>query len=188
MLSAARASGFALALALVRADVVTEGTPIGSLYAYGSGISGLPVIYSDGLALLGWGRPSIASVATNVTFTHANTSLIAEPNNTAVASNWTTPLFYIETRPGALADVGFGASDTSTNNTRTSTGFDFYGRQLMWLGSDEDAGTGRSFWAVPMLDDSGFYNLFWNSDNEVVNGSVPVAIKKLPPPSLPDSK
>jgi hypothetical protein len=48
MFSSARALGFALALALVRADVVTEGTPIGSLYAYGSGISGLPVIYSDG--------------------------------------------------------------------------------------------------------------------------------------------
>ena len=48
MFSSARALGFALALTLVRADVVTEGTPIGSLYAYGSGISGLPVIYSDG--------------------------------------------------------------------------------------------------------------------------------------------
>ena len=48
MFSSARALGFALTLALVRADVVTEGTPIGSLYAYGSGISGLPVIYSDG--------------------------------------------------------------------------------------------------------------------------------------------
>jgi hypothetical protein len=48
MFSSARALGFALALALVRADVVSEGTPIGSLYAYGSGISGLPVIYSDG--------------------------------------------------------------------------------------------------------------------------------------------
>ena len=85
MFSSARALGFALALTLVRADVVTEGTPIGSLYAYGSGISGLPVIYSDGkisspllmisalltrptgFALLGWGRPSIASVVTNVT-------------------------------------------------------------------------------------------------------------------------
>lgn len=48
MFSSACALGFACALALVRADVITEGTPIGSLYAYGSGISGLPVIYSDG--------------------------------------------------------------------------------------------------------------------------------------------
>jgi hypothetical protein len=48
MLSPSYALSFALALALVRADVVTEGTPVGSLYAYGSGISGLPVIYSNG--------------------------------------------------------------------------------------------------------------------------------------------
>jgi len=48
MLSSARAWCFALALALVRADTATEGTPIGSLYAYGTNISGLPVIYSDG--------------------------------------------------------------------------------------------------------------------------------------------
>ena len=114
--------------------------------------------------------------------------MIAEPNNTAVASNWTTPLFYIDTRPGALADVGFGASDTSTNSTRTSTGFDFYGRQLMWLGTDEDAGAGRSFWAAPMPDNSGFYKLFWNADNNALNGSVPVAVKRLPPPSLPASE
>ena len=48
MFSPARVLGFALTLALASADVVTEGTPIGSLWAYGSGISGLPVIYSDG--------------------------------------------------------------------------------------------------------------------------------------------
>lgn len=130
----------------------------------------------------------IESKLTERTVTHANSSLIAEPNNTAVASNWTTPLFYIETRPGALADVGFGASDTSTNDTRTSTGFDFYGRQLLWLGTDEDAGAGRSFWAAPTIDDSGFYKLFWNSNNEAVNGSVPVAIKRLPPQLLPGSE
>jgi len=122
------------------------------------------------------------------TVTQANTSLIAEPNNTAIASNWTTPLFYIETRAGALADVGFGASDTSTNSSRTSTGFDFYGRQLLWFDTNEDAGAGRSFWAAPSLDDSGFYRLFWNSDNEALDGSVPVAIKKLPPPSLSGRK
>jgi len=48
MFPSAHAWGFALVLALARADIVTEGTPIGSLYAYGSGIPGLPVIYSDG--------------------------------------------------------------------------------------------------------------------------------------------
>lgn len=49
MLFSAHVASFALALGLVAAaDISTEGTPLGSLYAYGSGLSGLPVIYSDG--------------------------------------------------------------------------------------------------------------------------------------------
>lgn len=124
------------------------------------------------------------------TVTQVDTSLIAEPNNTAVASNWTTPLFYIDTRAGALADVGFGEdnSNSSANSSRTSTGFDFYGRQLLWLGTDDDAGAGRSFWASPLHGSDGFYKLFWNSDNDAGEDTVPVAIKRLPPPSLSRSK
>lgn len=57
-------------------------TPLGTLYAYGSGISGLPLIYSDGRwnaviwlslltrgpgsAILGWGVPTFATTATNL--------------------------------------------------------------------------------------------------------------------------
>ena len=52
----------------------------------------------------------------------------------------------------------------------------------------KDAGAGRSFWAAPMPDNSGFYKLFWNADNNALNGSVPVAVKRLPPPSLPASE
>lgn len=49
MLFSAHVASFALALGLVAAaDIPTEGTPVGTLYAYGSGLSGLPVIYSDG--------------------------------------------------------------------------------------------------------------------------------------------
>ncbi|RMZ00630.1 hypothetical protein D0860_07917 [Hortaea werneckii] len=164
------ASGLALALSLVKADSPTETTattPLGSLYAYGSGISGLPIISSDGVAVLGWGQPAVATIATNLTFTHANSSLVAEPNNTAVASNWTTPLLCIETQPGAKSDVTFASSDISPNDTRVY------------------AGVGRSFWASPLNGSSEFYKLFWNSDNTATEGTVPVAIKKMPPPSLP---
>ena len=90
MLSPMYACGLALALSLVKADSPSESTattPLGSLYAYGSGISGLPIIYSDGefrcnecrfawssvliitlgVAVLGWGQPAVATVATNLT-------------------------------------------------------------------------------------------------------------------------
>ena len=85
MLFSKRSLSFALTLGFATADVTSESTPVGSLYAYGSGLSGLPVIYSDGeivdytleggalltyppgVAVLGWGQPSIATVATNLT-------------------------------------------------------------------------------------------------------------------------
>ncbi|RMY67121.1 hypothetical protein D0864_11660 [Hortaea werneckii] len=176
--------GLALALSLVKADSPTENTattPLGSLYAYGSGISGLPIIYSDAPT----SPMSVPPKLIEPVVTHANSSLVAEPNNTAVASNWTTPLLCIETQPGAKSDVTFASSDISPNDTRVCTGFEFYGRQLLWLGSDEDAGVGRSFWASPLNGSSEFYKLFWNSDNTAMEGTVPVAVKKMPPPSLP---
>ena len=90
MLSPMYAWGLALALSLVKADSPTANTattPLGSLYAYGSGISGLPTISSDGeyrcnerclarsavliipsgVAVLGWGQPAVATIATNLT-------------------------------------------------------------------------------------------------------------------------
>lgn len=157
----------------------------------------------SGVAVLGWGQPAVANIATNLTcksnkalhlvvpklikpvVTQVNSSLVAEPNDTAVASKWTTPLLCIETQPGAKSDVTFASSDSSPNDTRECTDFEFYGRQLLWVGSDEDAGVGRSFWASPLNGSSDFYKLFWNSDNTATEGTVPVAIRKMPPPSLP---
>jgi len=75
----------ALSVAFVNAaDSPQSSTPVGSLYAYGKGISGLPLIYSDGkyiycdlvnprltiqpdALLLGWGEPAYAHQSTNLT-------------------------------------------------------------------------------------------------------------------------
>lgn len=40
---------WAIAFSLAVANAVPASTPLGSLYAYGSGISGLPIFYSDGM-------------------------------------------------------------------------------------------------------------------------------------------
>lgn len=94
MLFSTRSLSFALTLGLAAADVTPESTPVGSLYAYGSGLSGLPVIYSDGqtldstlenssslthspgVAVLGWGQPSIATIATNLTCKFTDRSIL----------------------------------------------------------------------------------------------------------------
>lgn len=117
--------------------------------------------------------------------TNVNSSLIAAPNNTALASNWTSDLLYINTNKGQLADVGLTGF---SNGSVTTTGFDFWGRQLLWLGTDEDAGAGRSFWASPREDDANFYKIFWNADNVAVEGGLPVTIKRMSPPSMPSDE
>lgn len=122
---------------------------------------------------------------TNRKVTNVNTTLIASPNNTALASNWTSDLLYINTNKGQLADIGLTGY---SNGSVTTTGFDFWGRQLLWLGTDEDAGTGRSFWATPREDDTAFWKVFWNADNVAVENGVPVTIKRLPPPSMPSDE
>lgn len=85
MISSSIVWSIALAAAIVNAaDEPPSSTPLGSLYAYGTGIDGLPIIYSDGelyptplacclsltpssgVAILGWGVPPFADVATNV--------------------------------------------------------------------------------------------------------------------------
>lgn len=40
-------------MSLAMANAVPSSTPVGSFYAYGSGISGLPLFYSDGEEHLG---------------------------------------------------------------------------------------------------------------------------------------
>lgn len=113
-----------------------------------------------------------------------DTQLVARPNDTTAAVSWNSSLLYVNTRPGAKSDVGFVPSG---NASYTTTGWEFYGRQLLWEGNDTSAGAGRAFWASSMsaLDGgNGFYKLFWNADNTALNDAVPVVIKRLPPPSI----
>ncbi|KAM0723396.1 hypothetical protein Q7P37_000382 [Cladosporium fusiforme] len=168
------------------ADVSTDETPVGTLYAYGQNVSGLPLFYADGIALLGYGHPKDVSAAVNVTFfdDDSTTSLTSTPNNTAFEGNWTKPLLYIDTRKGSFREVGF---TSSSNNSYTTTGFKFWGRQLLWTGTSEDGSVGRSFWAAPRGSD-GVWSLYWNPDNEASEIAVPVVLKRQPPPALNDDE
>lgn len=115
----------------------------------------------------------------------STTSLIATPNNTAFEGNWTKPLLYIDTHKGSFSAVGF---TSSSNTTYTTTGFKFWGRQLLWTGTSEDGSLGRSFWAAPREGEGndGVWNLLWNADNDASDFAVPVVLKRQPPPSRDD--
>lgn len=107
-------------------------------------------------------------------------SLISTPNDTSLASNWTTPLLYIDTNPAALNQAGF-APEHGTNYT--TTGFAFWGRSLIYSPTTDDDSVGRSFWAAPQ-GETGFWNLLWNADNSASANAVPVVLKREPPPTI----
>lgn len=97
-----------------------------------------------------------------------------------MATNWTQPLLYIDATAGSFTEAGF---TSLTNTSYTTTGFSFWGRQLMWLGNSDDGSVGRSFWAAPRGND-GVWSLLWNSDNAASETAVPIVLKRQPPPSL----
>jgi len=107
-------------------------------------------------------------------------TLLSNPNDTALASNWTNPLLYINTQKGAFDSVGF-ASDS--NKSYTTAGFVFWGRILLFTGESEGGSVGRSFWAAPHGEE-GFWRLLWNSDNAASDRAVPVVLKRQPPPPI----
>jgi hypothetical protein len=155
-----------------------------------------------GVALLGNGHPEGVSIAANLSCewlqasicTHTPrwylavhidntaTTLISNPNDTALASNWSTPLLYINTKTSAFDPAGFVAE---SNTTYTTSGFMFFGRTLLWSGESADGSVGRSFWASPRGD--GFWNLLWNADNAASDSAVPVVLKRQPPPAIDDA-
>lgn len=59
-------AGNANAAALSNRQATTE-TVLGSFYAYGEGLDGLPVIWSDETAFIGLQPPQDSTTATNVT-------------------------------------------------------------------------------------------------------------------------
>jgi hypothetical protein len=107
-------------------------------------------------------------------------TLISTPNNTALASNWTNPLLYINTQTGTFDQAGF-VSDSNT--TYTTAGFVFWGRILLFTGESADGSVGRSFWAEPHGEE-GFWRLLWNSDNAASDSAVPIVLKRQPPPEI----
>jgi hypothetical protein len=155
------------------------------------------------MAYLGNGHPESISTAANLTCSspplqlpldrtskltqstvhidNTTKTLISTPNNTALASNWTTPLLYINTQTGSFDSAGF-VSDSNT--TYTTAGFVFWGRILLFTGESVDGSVGRSFWAEPYGEEKGFWRLLWNSDNAASESAVPVVLKRQPPPEI----
>ncbi|KAM3084157.1 hypothetical protein ACMFMG_001743 [Clarireedia jacksonii] len=145
------------------------------LYAYGTGIGGLPVYYSDGLAYVGNSVPNGSKVHTNITFTPAtnNDWVITPTSSNVTISN--SPVLYIEPSTFSLTNVGF----TDIGKGETS-GFLLFGNWAMWKGYDSKQ-LASNFYATPVEGCDGVFSLMWNEGQQDDGISISVAVRKLAP-------
>lgn len=148
-----------------------------TLYGYGDGISGLPVIYANQMAFLG--NPSDLNITSDITIFTASTSdssaLVANPNTT-VSSNatWGNQTYYL---PGATGDNKQTGFLNYTSGSAIYNGFFFYGSTAMHINSDGDL---ESMWyATPYSDN--VYKLNWNSTGDDSSVKIDVALKTTAP-------
>ncbi|TEY38585.1 hypothetical protein BOTCAL_0486g00080 [Botryotinia calthae] len=162
------------------------------LYAYGTGIGGLPIFYSDGNAFIGNTIPEGSKVNANITFTPSSSSeWIVTPSssgNNVAFTNTTTSALVINPTSSGLTHVGFtgaavGNSTTkglsvSTAGNGTTKGFISFGNWAMW----KDPSTEKivsNFYATPHCD--GVWQLMWNAEDVDDGSSVSVAVRKTAP-------
>ncbi|KAL3424484.1 hypothetical protein PVAG01_03765 [Phlyctema vagabunda] len=148
-----------------------------TLYAYGTNISGLPILYGDGLAYIGAEESSNLS---SLTWEISNTG--TEPWNVTTSdgsnsNSSTAASFYIIDDGTSFAAAGFLSANTTTTTNMSTTGFSMFGGQVIHIA---DSMYEAQFWAQATAQD-GVWSLMWNADGSTQVDSVPVAVKTLPP-------
>ncbi|KAL4861269.1 hypothetical protein BDV12DRAFT_208234 [Aspergillus spectabilis] len=151
-----------------------------NLYAYGEGISGLPVFYADGKAEIGDPTLSTAEFAQPVYFTTSPTSIhtfLAHPNTTTTnVAQFTSLVFTLPATDSTDGRVQFTNPATESGFTalvNSASQFDVYGNYI--LIEAENA----NFYAIPS-EEEGVWGLVW-SDVEIQQGEVAVSLRTIAP-------
>ncbi|KAF7926489.1 hypothetical protein BELL_0875g00050 [Botrytis elliptica] len=168
----------------------TSSTDSFHLYAYGTGIGGLPVYYSDGNAFIGNTVPAGSKVNANITFTPTSSSewIVTPSNSNVTLTNTTTSALVINPSSSGLTNVGFtgavvGNSTTkgfsaSTAGNGTTKGFITFGNWAMWKNPSTEKIV-SNFYATPVCD--GVWQLMWNAEEIDDGSSISVAVRKTAP-------
>ncbi|KAL4957629.1 hypothetical protein BDW69DRAFT_180414 [Aspergillus filifer] len=149
-----------------------------NIYAYGEGISGLPIFYADGVARIGDACLSNAEVAQPVYFTVSSTSpntWIAHPNtkNDKFAdAPFNDLVFTLPPADASGENVSFQEPTTSLLSTDEATSFDIYGNYVLLSGDHSG-----NFYAVP-TDTAGIYGLVWSA---VASSDILVTLRTIAP-------
>ncbi|KAI0394164.1 hypothetical protein F5Y17DRAFT_458207 [Xylariaceae sp. FL0594] len=156
--------GSGLALAGLLGARAPDG-PFG-LYAYGSGIGGAPVFYSQDMAFIGDQTQIGDEEAARVIFTAGpNNSLFSNPADSA-SKSWANKAFFIPSRTSKSHHVGFTNTDTPEPDADIDTsGFIFYGATALHQGGPDNDLQGL-WYAVPTTQSKRVWALQWNATDD----------------------
>ncbi|KAL4983139.1 hypothetical protein BDW68DRAFT_191585 [Aspergillus falconensis] len=143
-----------------------------NLYAYGDGISGLPLHYADGAAIISQDTPKDANETAVVSFITSNGRLVGNPNTTSSDPPFFDRLLYIPGPESTSHEIGFiDDTDTAPANKLIDK-FVWYGHFLL---VENDQGEFTSLFSVRERASEGEYSLLWNvtdSDEDVITISM----------------
>ncbi|KAL4998476.1 hypothetical protein BDV10DRAFT_201318 [Aspergillus recurvatus] len=143
-----------------------------SLYAYGEGISGLPVFYADGKAQVGDPKLSTAKVTEEVYFTVSPASpntWIAHPKKEA--ASFGSVVLTLPSGGSAAGDVLFKPETSQLVESDTASVFSVYGNYVL-INT-----VGANFYAEK-TDVDGVWDLVWSDSG---SGYVAIALRTIAP-------
>ncbi|KAL6238424.1 hypothetical protein BDW75DRAFT_27856 [Aspergillus navahoensis] len=143
-----------------------------SLYAYGEGISGLPVFYADGKAQVGDPKLSTAKITEEVYFTISSASAktwIAHPMKEA--ASFSSVVLALSSGGSAAGDVVFKPETSQLVKSDNASVFSAYGNYVLINSA------GANFYAEK-TDVNGIWDLVWSDTG---SGYVAITLRTIAP-------
>ncbi|KAI1299569.1 hypothetical protein F5Y03DRAFT_397570 [Xylaria venustula] len=154
------------------------------LYAYGGGISGAQVFYSNGAAFVGNQTQMDDNEAASVMFTTGpNDAFIGNPDmqSSRGVPSWTNKALYIPTSKSASHDVGFTSSESAGSGTDSdidTTGFIFYDAHALHVNADNSL---SGLWYLLPTQSHRVWSLHWNATGGKDDGHLSVTLRSVAP-------
>ncbi|KAL5046603.1 hypothetical protein BDW71DRAFT_181500 [Aspergillus fruticulosus] len=141
-----------------------------SLYAYGEGISGLPMFYADGKAQVGDPKLSTAKVTEEVYFSSASPNTwIAHPKKEG--ASFTSQVLTLPAGGSAAGDVLFNPETSQLVESGAASVFSVYGNYVLINTA------GANFYAEK-TDVDGVWDLVWSDSG---SGYVAITLRTIAP-------
>ncbi|CAG8921470.1 unnamed protein product [Penicillium salamii] len=171
-----------LALGIASANPLRarETTAPFKIYAYGKGISGLPVFYRNGAAELADTTKIDVSTMTTVQFaysTDSSNTWIASPDSTQRSAPFSADVLCLNQGTASANPVSFSGNSDVQRSNKLSNVWSLYGSYVL-VTLDK-----ANFYAKPTGTD-GVYSLLWSTSAEEMKDTIPLTLRTMAPATV----